>query len=329
MFKPIRVLHILSSTTTFIFVSLIFCAFKGTVSYAANNGISISPSIGDVVITENDKSIPLTFEVSNNSDKDQEIGLFVVDFYSVKQGYLPGDFGKLNLKLSESSKKYSLKDFITFDKNEVTLSPKSKAVVGISVENNDKLSPGGHYGAVVAFIKSQEIGNGLENGNVLVDQYLSSLIFLKKLGGEVYDVRLDKTNFTTSLFKLPGSIVSSFSNKGNVHVVPRGLVQIYDPRGKVVYKGSLNLESSTILPELSRDFIVTLGRISTPFLPGKYMLVTKYRYDGKESFSSLTEYFWYIGDFIKIAFPILAFGVLICAIVLIIRGKRQQLKSSI
>ena len=97
-------------------------------------------------------------------------------------------------------------------------------------------------------------------------------------------LNLDSQDFSHGLFSLPGQINPRFQNTGNVHIVPRGSVDIYDPFGRQVRKSIINTGSGIILPESFRVYSGTFMNLATVFWPGRYSMVTSYRYGGKPDF---------------------------------------------
>jgi hypothetical protein len=111
-----------------------------------------------------------------------------------------------------------------------------------------------------------------------------------------------------------------FQNNGNVHLVPRGVISVTDPFGRVVVKGIINQESALILPETLRVYPVRLDKLATSLVPGRYTLTTTYRYDGKDDFTIVSSQF----DFIP---PIAIVIVLLLAVAFgwyAIRGRRHN-----
>ena len=112
---------------------------------------------------------------------------------------------------------------------------------------------------------------------------LTSLILVRKTGGEVYGLRLPSPPKISQWWNLPGQVNLRFQNTGNVHVVPRGTIKLIDPLGRVVMKGVINSESAPILPESFRRYTVSLESLIMASVPGWYREVVSYRYDGSDT----------------------------------------------
>ncbi len=86
-----------------------------------------------------------------------------------------------------------------------------------------------------------------------------------------------------------------FRNEGNVHLVPRGVSEVRDPWGRVVARAAINDSSSPVLPESFRRYQAPLTGIEPAWMPGRYSLVTTYRYDGTERTQEHIVQVWYAG----------------------------------
>jgi hypothetical protein len=80
-----------------------------------------------------------------------------------------------------------------------------------------------------------------------------------------------------------------------VHLVPRGTVELFGPNGNLISRGVINQNSGFILPESFRQFDVNFANQNQPWLPGKYKLVTSWRFDGREEMTTETITYWYVG----------------------------------
>jgi hypothetical protein len=181
--------------------------------------------------------------------------------------------------------KYALASWISLEKDGLVLNPDEKQSVRVTIQNKESLSPGGHYAAILAKVDNGEKPNN-ESSEVAFDSSLSSLIFARKMGGEIYGMELKEKIISENIFSLPAEVKLRFQNTGNVHVIPRGLITITDPLGRMIEKGILNDESGRLLPETFRTFRVPLKTLSPVFMPGKYVLSVEYRYENREAFET-------------------------------------------
>lgn len=245
---------------------------------ASSDGITISPPLREVVIGPGLLQTSPVITVKNQSGRDFKATIRTVDFEAV------GESGGITLQDTGNSK-YGLARWMTLPKGK-TLSLKhgESTDIPVQIDNRGNLSPGGHYGAVVIAADNATGGDG---NVVSLKQELVSLLFVKKLGGEKYGLRLESLKADKG--RVPQSATLRFASTGNVHVVPRGYVEVTDPKGVVVAKGIINPESTLVLPDKSRQFITLLQPVN-PGGGGRYKLTAYYRYDGENQFASQSVY---------------------------------------
>jgi hypothetical protein len=181
--------------------------------------------------------------------------------------------------------KYGLASWVSLEKDAIVLEPNETQKIKIKIENKESLSPGGHYAAIMAKMDDEKSVSSMSESNIAFDPSFASLIFVRKVGGEIYNLGLKESEIKNSLIGLPSNIRLRFQNSGNVQVVPRGVVKITDPLGREVLRGIINSDSSLILPETFRSYTVALNDVSFAFVPGKYKVSIEYRYDGKDDFT--------------------------------------------
>lgn len=251
-------------------------------------GVTISPPFQDIIVLPNQTSLPQSFALSNNNDTPVTFDLSAVDM-----GALEDTGGVVFSGLSaDYQQKYGLAKWIQLEQPNVTVAAHSTQGVNFNIINDASLSPGGHYGAIV--VKTSEAVATGQNKVSLLPQ-AATLIFVRKIGGEIYKLKFAGGIGGTSWWGLPGQLSFHLQNEGNVHVVPRGIVVVTDPRGNVVGKGIINPDSSLILPERKRTYEVTWQHIRKIALPGTYTVHVSYRYDGTNVYQNTSYTIKYIG----------------------------------
>jgi hypothetical protein len=248
------------------------------VAQSPSRGLTISPSIKDLTLSSGLIEANSNVTVTNNTGIDLVGTISVVDFQSV------GDTGGIVLGQAGLPKgKYGLANWMSLPNGNSVSLPKGQATtVKVNIENRADLAPGGHYGAVV--ISTSSAGAGGSN-TIKFKQELTSLLFVKKLGGEQFGLQLQSLNADT-VKDVPGTVTLKFGSTGNVYVVPRGYIDVTDSRGTLLSKGVINPESTLVLPETHRSFTTTLHSVSGKPLPDSYTVTAYYRYDGQASFAS-------------------------------------------
>ncbi len=264
-----------------------------------HSGITISPAFQEVTLHQGEKEAGFSVSLTNNIDVPVTLRVAALDFGSLDES---GGVAFLGTE-SDLQKKYALASWLRLGKEVFTIEPFGKEEVEVVIENRDTLAPGGHYGALT--FKTEYSGQRTNTGDtVSVNQLFSTLIFLKKVGGDIYQLGLKGWEYDHHLFQFQDTPRLRFENSGNVHAVPRGKVIVTDPLGREVAKGIINEESALILPETTRVYPVRLRQLLRNIIPGRYTVEITYRYDGKDDFTTTSFSF----DFIP---PLAMLGLLV------------------
>ncbi|MFZ5845074.1 MAG: hypothetical protein ACOY0S_01250 [Patescibacteria group bacterium] len=290
---------------------LLYSLINSTVAFAntTNSGLSLSPPFKEIELAKDTTQSTFFIEIANNTTALQTLYLSVVDFGTLDES---GGVAFLGIQGEKLERKYSLASWVSLEKDIIEIEGGKSQKVKITILNKESLSPGGHYAAVIATTPSTK-----EEKNVSFESALASLIFVKKTGGEIYKLNLVEKEISSRILGFPNKISLRFQNSGNVHVVPRGTVEILDPRGTKISKGVINDESGIILPESFRLYPTSLTRSKWPIMPGKYNLNIQYRFDGKEDFSRDSSPFFFPG-IIGIGLPV----ILLVGLILLILKRR-------
>jgi hypothetical protein len=272
-------------------VSLPSATYAGT-DGGSSASIGISPVYQNVSIAAHQPSSHYVVTLSNGTGTDQAFKLSVVDFGSLNES---GGVAFLGTSSSTFAQKYGLSKWLSLDQNALTVPAGESVQIGVTVTNSESLSPGGHYGAILATALTAP--NGPPVGpRVGVLEVLSSLLLLVKGGGPLPDLRLVSQSVDAQGLHMPSQVEDRFQNAGDVHVVPRGVVEVRDPFGRLVERAALNEDSGIILPQTFRRYEAPLMQLATVWTPGRYSVVTTYRYDGTQTTKVFSSSFWYIGS---------------------------------
>jgi len=261
---------------------LVFWESKTVLAAEDLAGFSVAPFFQEVELVDGQTAAKFSLEVSNSQDFPVVFRLSVVDFGALNESggvaFIGSGDGLNN--------KYGLASWMSLDRDAIVVSPGEKQAIQGRIENKDSLSPGGHYAAVVMKMENDNEQATVEDAvsKISVAPTVAALIFTRKVGGEILGLDLKENNLENNFFGLPEMARLRFQNTGNVYATPRGTVKMFDPLKREVAKGVINNESAFILPETFRVFPVSLKEMSRAFLPGKYVVLTEYRYDGKEDF---------------------------------------------
>lgn len=266
-------------------------------------GVTVSPAFQQITLSDSKPTVNFDFKVTNNTSAPLEFALSTTDF-----GNLDESGGVLFIGQQDKSLnyKYGLSQFMTLGRDHIVVDPKSTASVPITVTDKLSMSPGGHYGAVLL----QPVTDDDDSRKVQINQVISSLIFITKQDGAVYNMTLHDYSVATHVFSTPGSVDLRFQNAGNVHVIPRGVAILTDPRGNVVKKGFINAGSGLVMPETFRRMTIPLETMGVAWLPGIYHLAITYRYEGESKSHTMNVDFLYINGWYIITLMILLAGAI-------------------
>lgn len=264
-------------------IALFACVALPVSADTTGGGITITPAFQDIVLDQTGQEVEFFATVTNDTTNPVTLRLSVLDFGSLDESGGVAFLGASN----DLERKYSLASWMRPEKDVVTTVPGETQKIKVTIENRDSLGPGGHYGALT--FTTEDVTQSDGNNNIAVKQLFSSLVFVKKIGGEIYSLDLSEKEFSYNLMRLPEKIRLRFRNDGNIHLVPRGIVTVTDPLGRLVAKGIINEESALILPETFRTYVTTLKPLVWSFIPGRYTMIIAYRFDGKDDFTTVTD----------------------------------------
>lgn len=280
------------------------------------SGVTIAPPFQEITILPHQTSLSQNFGVTNNNDTPVTFDLSTIDM-----GALDESGGVVFSGLSaDYQQKYGLAKWVQLETPAVTVAPHATQSVNFTIVNDPTLSPGGHYGAIVI---NPQGGSGGGSNKVSLTPQAATLLFVRKIGGEIYGLDFVSGTSGTSWWQLPRQLTIKLKNTGNVHVVPRGYALLEDSHGNQIGKGIINPESSLILPERVRDYTVSWQQLKRITWPGKYTVDVFYRYDGVDKFQHAV----YAVTFINIPF-IFSVAVIIAALLWLVwrafPGLRQR-----
>lgn len=262
-----------------VFLLSVFFLVMPLSAQASPNGLTVSPAFQEVVLDQKDIQKDFFVSLSNTSQGTVILRVAKYDFGTLDESGGVAFLGASN----DLEKKYALASWMYPEKDILTLGPGETQKILVTVENSDTLGPGGHYGALTFSVEDASQG-ALGREGISVNQLFSTLVFVKKIGGERYQLELKSVDYQSSLFRLQKRTQLHFLNGGNVHLVPRGTVVVLDPFQRMIARGIINEQSTLILPESSRVYSLSLETIARSFVPGWYTMEISYRYDGKDDF---------------------------------------------
>jgi hypothetical protein len=254
-------------------------------------GLGISPAFSQVTMKTTASQALYEVTLTNHSEVSQLFVMSAADFGSLDE---EGGVAFLGQSQNLLDRKYGLAAWMKLDKTQVTVPAGGSAQVRVTIDNASTMSPGGHYGAVLATAQTDGTGK-TGRPRVGVKQVLSSLILLVKDGGARPTMALVSQTTNAVWWRLPTSVTQRFKGTGNVHIVPRGTVEVVDPLGRVVRRGALNAASGAVLPESIRRYRTSLDSVNVAWVPGPYRVVASFRPDSVDTVTKQTTVIWFAG----------------------------------
>ncbi len=222
-------------------------------------GVMVEPAFQFVTITASESSTTRAITFTNQTDIAQTYLLSTAD---IRQLDTQGQVAYVDKPQTDSS--YALASFLRLPVAEITLQPGEKQAIEVEIADNQNLSPGGHYGAVLA----QVVSVGAEGEEVILPM-VSSVLLVHKVGGERFHINLKRVEIPAIWLTIPKSMLLEFENQGNVHVVPHGQVTIEDVFGRRIAEGIINEGSVVVMPENQRAISVNIAArsLAIPLVP--------------------------------------------------------------
>jgi hypothetical protein len=269
-------------------------------------GITISPAFAQISIQATESEHPFQFQITNNQNYPVTLSLSSADFNALND---TGGLFFVGSNPTALQKKYGLTKWMSIPSSTITVPAKQTAKVEVSILNQDTLTSGGHYGAVMLSVAENTAASTSQN-KISVQPVASLLLFVNKVGGDIYKLNLNNISITRSFFGLPSNTTLRFYNGGNTHLLPRGTINITNSGGKLVSRGIINENSNIVLPETYRRFSTPLIKTSGIGIMGKYKMDVNYRFDGYDQFRTYQTSFFVIAP---LGFAI--FGLIIAMII--------------
>ena len=282
--------------------------FAPTAHAQTQKGITVSPSIAHIDLATDQPEYELTY--TNNTGANISLLLSVQDFSELEETY---QVNFLNQK-DAANYKYSLSSWISFENKNLELNSGEKKTVKVFI-NKDRITKGGHYASILAQIQQPENKSAI---NILPT--LASLLFVRaSTGKEFEEGKISNFMPLRDGVEFPNAFITMFQNNGNVHVVPYGLIQVYDPLGNLVAKGIFNTNSLDALPESIRRYDTNIDLYQKILLPGIYTAKIDLHFGNTNKKTSTTIKFFSQGmfDFVKIGLGL----VIILLVVFYLRKK--------
>lgn len=281
------------------FILLFFLALASFLSVAMPalaDGIKVSPSIIEKTITPGEV-FEQAISITNESASNMRIYIFLRDFTA------DGEEGSPKLLVPGSAQGSYMSSWISdYEANGVDIGPGASHNFNFKITVPKDAGPGGYYGALVFGTKAEDIRtNSGDKGAASAISQQAGALLLMQVPGETDEAASIREFYTDrSAYNMPFNVnfTTRVENQGNVHIKPRGVVQISNMFDKEVATVKVNDIAANVLPKSVRKFSSSWAD-KTGF--GRYKATLAMTYgapvenggNGQQSLTSVT-YFWVI-----------------------------------
>lgn len=189
---------------------------------------------------------------------------------------------------------YSLKDYIKPEITEFTLTHGQRMILPVEVSIPSDATPGGLYGAILVSshpsLTPAQIEKEKAKGQIQLVSRLASLFFIRVRGDVIEDGFFKELKTNKKYYeKGPIPFELLFENNGNVHLLPYGIIEIYNVSNKKV--DEIELNPWFILPDSLRSREANWEK---GFLFGKYKALASVNRGYQDIIDQKSVEFWVI-----------------------------------
>ncbi|MFA6096179.1 MAG: hypothetical protein WC788_00960 [Candidatus Paceibacterota bacterium] len=208
------------------------------------SAVSISPPVIDVAVDPG-VAIERSIIIDNETDKERTYSVGVMNFE------MTGEEGYQKFIPVEADKNIDLAGWIRYNEDKIAVRPKSAKKFIFTINIPSDADPGGHYASIYFSTGVTEADENKESG-VGIQSQINSLILLQVSGDVKESASIDNFNLeygSMLLSSLPVKFVYRMNNQGNVHIRPKGNIEIKNIFGKRTVLLDANSKNNRILPQ--------------------------------------------------------------------------------
>jgi len=280
-------------------------------------GIQVSSPIYNFGI-EPGKSAQEKIKIRNVSDTTQTFYPEVFDFKPAGETGTP----QFLTGIEDESYTYSLASWINISREGITLKPNESAALNFTINVPKTAEAGGRYAGILFGTTPSKA----EGAQVAISNKVGALVLVRVAGDAKELANLKEFSSPKNFYEYgPVDFVVRVENAGNVHVVPKGTIEIKDTFGKKVSSLAVNEGNGNVLPDSIRRFDKENGVLTWKpqgFTLGRYSanLLLNYGSPAKQLSATLT--FWIVPWKLLLVI-LLAIIVLILLLVFLIKKYNQ------
>lgn len=181
------------------------------------------------------------------------------------------------LEQGKLSGRYSAAEWIELPYKNMAIPAYDKTIVYIKVKVPKNAAPGGHYAAVFfEGTPSTPQGKFEKEGTAVTAPRVAALLYFRVAGNIKEEAIVSKFLAPNFLEYGPIKVETSILNKGDIHITPKGTIELYDMFGRLVDQSKL--QEKNIFPAALTKYENELGK---KWMFGKYTIVLKAGYGTK------------------------------------------------
>jgi hypothetical protein len=280
-------------------------------AWAQTRTITISPPAVELSLDPG-SSYEGTIKVINSSTDQVEFTTHIADFVVRDEKGTP-DFLALQGRTLQGYGRYSASSWISVNPSSFALNPRESEIISYQIKVPQNARPGGHYAAVIFSNNPIRI----DTTGASIGTQIGSLISLR-ISGQINEKAV-VTKFSAPSFQEygPVKIQTQIINDGDLHIRPKGEINVKDILGRTISQSSL--EEINIFPEALRNYENTLG---IHLMVGLFKAELTASYGEKENKLVASAYFWVIPWRIAVV-GVLVLVVLVLLVMVIRKDKNN------
>ena len=265
--------------------------------------ITVSPAQADIELGVGQVSTTTSFLLTNTYNVPVELSVELKGIDEESGRIIPS--GEVDSHLASA---------LHLSKTSLVLAEGASVNVDVEVQNQKELSAGGHYATLV--FTQQKVGDQ----TVSVREAVSVGLFIVKRGGQLRQLDLTSYKLLSYPLQIPARADIEIKNSGNVHLIPRASVMVYDSKNNLVAKGVANEDSRRLLPGKALQDFARVRQVRHLWLPQKLRVELQYRADGIEEQQTVIKQIYYVPLYLLLV----AAGVIVTIIVIIRFVRRRK-----
>ncbi|MEX0621934.1 MAG: hypothetical protein WD187_03000 [Candidatus Woykebacteria bacterium] len=282
----------------------------------AGIGIQVSAPIYNFQIDPGDSGQEI-IKVRNVGDKAETFYPEVFDFRASGETGTPAFI----LDSQAETYTYSLAAWITISKQPITLKPNESTALNFTINVPKNAEPGGRYAGVLFGTAPPTAGAN----QVAISNKVGSLVLVRVSGDAKEEASVEEFSTPKNFYREgPVDFVARIKNTGNVHVIPKGNIDIKDTFGRKVASLPVNEKNGNVLPESIRRFDKDSSNLIWEpggFTVGRYTATLALTYGDPAKNLTAQVTFWVVP---WVQLLIIALAVIIVILLLIFLVKRYN-----